>query len=629
MVSRSCLLFTFLALLPLAAEESKPFQITVVDEQTGRGVPLVELRTVNNLRQVTDSNGIVAFREPGFMGRKVFFHLRSHGYEFRKDGFGFRGQALEVTPGGHARLKIKRINLAERLYRITGAGIYADSVLVGHKPPLAQPLLNAQVLGSDSVINALYHGKVYWFWGDTNRLSYPLGNFHVPGATSLLPGQGGLHPEVGIDLTYFVDDRGFAKPTCQMPGKGPTWITGLVALGDNKGRERLFASYVKVEPPLKVYEHGLAEFNDSRQAFEKVLTFPKDAPFYPAGHPFLHQEGGKKYLYFASPYPLLRVPADPEHLKDLSHYEAYTCLAPGTRTGQRKLDRAPEGSLRYGWKKNTSPVGLQEQARLIKAGLLQPHEALLQLRDVDSGKPVLAHSGSVYWNAYRQRWVMITVQIGGTSLLGEVWYAEGDTPLGPWVYARKVVTHDRYSFYNPKQHPLFDKDGGKTIFFEGTYTHTFSGNPDQTPRYDYNQIMYKLDLSQPSLHLPVPIYQLSSGKVADRFGRKDQLGPNPDQPIAFFALDRPGKGTVPVHSNRRGPGGDRLVVGKGEKAESEPLFYALPADVEKPPANTVPLYTLVSRDGKNKGYSIDEKAPPGYERSRKPICLVWDNPARK
>jgi len=47
---------------------------------------------------------------------------------------------------------------------------------------------------------------------------------------------------------------------------------------------------------------------------------------------------------------------------------------------------------------------------------------------------------------------------------------------------------------------MFDRDGGRVIFFEATYTNTFSGNPDQTPRYNYNQIMYQLDLSDPRLH---------------------------------------------------------------------------------------------------------------------------------
>src|SRR5262249_62281839 len=82
----------------------KYFRITVVDEDTGRGVPLVELQTVNGLRSYTDSNGVVAFLEPGLMGGKGFFHVKSPGYEFPKDGLGFPGQAPEVTEGGPATL---------------------------------------------------------------------------------------------------------------------------------------------------------------------------------------------------------------------------------------------------------------------------------------------------------------------------------------------------------------------------------------------------------------------------------------------------------------------------------------------------------------------------------------------
>ena len=51
------------------------FRIQVVEEETGRGVPLVELRTVNQVRYFTDSNGIVAFDEPGLFNRKVFFSI--------------------------------------------------------------------------------------------------------------------------------------------------------------------------------------------------------------------------------------------------------------------------------------------------------------------------------------------------------------------------------------------------------------------------------------------------------------------------------------------------------------------------------------------------------------------------
>jgi hypothetical protein len=303
------LLLPLLVLADEAPAAGKYFRITIVDEETGRGVPLVELRTVNDIRLFSDSNGIVAFHEPGLMNQQVFFHVASHGYEFPRDGFGFRGKALAVSEGGRATLSIKRRNLAERLYRVTGAGIYRDSVLVGERVPLRRPVLNGLVLGSDSVVNAVYHGKIYWFWGDTNQAAYPLGNFNVPGAVSLLPGKGGLDPERGVELDYFLDDKGFARPMAPLPGKGPTWINGLVVLRQRDGRERMFAAYVKVRGFLEVYERGLAEFRDDKQQFEKAVQFPLDAPAHPGGHPFLHSTDGVEHVYFTTPYPLVRVRA--------------------------------------------------------------------------------------------------------------------------------------------------------------------------------------------------------------------------------------------------------------------------------------------------------------------------------
>ena len=51
-------IITAALLLPAQADAAKPFAITIVDEDTDRGVPLVELRTVNGIRLVTDSNGV-------------------------------------------------------------------------------------------------------------------------------------------------------------------------------------------------------------------------------------------------------------------------------------------------------------------------------------------------------------------------------------------------------------------------------------------------------------------------------------------------------------------------------------------------------------------------------------------
>ncbi len=554
----------------------------------------MELKTVNEIRYVTDSRGIVAFDEPGLMGRPVFFSVSSHGYEYPKDGFGYRGKALDVVEGGRARLTIDRINIAERLYRVIGEGIYRDSVLVGErdKVPIREPNLNAQVLGSDSVLNAVFRGQVQWFWGDTNRPGYPLGNFQSPTATSKLPNADELDIEQGVDLDYAVDAKGFAAGSAPMPGEGPTWLDGLTVVKDPSGNERMFAAYAKIKPPMDVYERGWAEFHPESRTFAKVAPIPLNAPVYPTGHPFPHRVDGVDYVYFADSYPLIRVRADIDDLAHPERYEAFTCLLAGSTVENPTIDRNPDGTIRYAWRKGARIVDAQGQAKLIKAGKIDENQGLLALRDVETGQKVTAHKGSTYWNDYRGRWVMVTVEIGGSSsLLGEVWLAEADTPVGPWVYAKKVVTHDKYSFYNPKQHPMFAKQNGRLIFFEGTYTTTFSGNSNPTPRYDYNQIMYKLDLGDPRLNLPVPIYE-SAGKLSLK---------SPGQPIPFYALDRPASGTIPI--------GD---------------FHALPVDMKQPPSTTILLYEARK----------DEKAPAYTTEARlalepnHPVARVWRNPIR-
>lgn len=494
-------LFPVLILLVALCKSSAAadaFGIRVVDEETGRGVPLVELKTVHDLRFITDSAGYAAIREPELFGQTVFFTVKSHGYRFPKDGFGISGKAIKVVAGQEETLKIQRVNIAERLYRLTGAGIYADSTLLNHPIPIKQPLLNGHVVGSDSVVMAQYRDRLYWFWGDTNRLRYPLGNFDVTGATSMPPADGGLDPSIGVDFDYFTGGDGFARPMAKMPGEGPTWIFGIVVVKDGD-RERLLTGYEKVRGTLKVYERGICEFEDHRQEFVKVKSYAPDVPLFLHGHPFRHRVGDIDYFYFGDPYPLIRVIATSDAVLDLSQYEAFTCLMPGNREKTAMVERDEHGKAIWGWKRDTAAITFDLQQSLVKRQQLRSDEGWLKLQDVDSGKIIEAHRGSVTWNGYRKRWILITTQIRGTSMLGEVWYAEANEPQGPWINARKIVTHDKYSFYNPKQHPQFAAEGGRIVFFEGTYTQTFSGNTDATPRYEYNQIMYRLDLDHPLL----------------------------------------------------------------------------------------------------------------------------------
>ncbi|MEK5026722.1 hypothetical protein [Paenibacillus sp. FSL M7-1046] len=484
----------------------EPFKIKVVDAETGRGIPLVELKTTNNILYYTDSAGVVAFSEPGLMDQPVFFHLSSHGYDIPADMFGNRGQAVEIMPGGMITIEMNRVNIAERLYRITGQGIYRDSMLLGLGAPIQEPLINGLVMGQDSVQTITYKDKLYWFWGDTDRPAYPLGNFRVTGATSQMPQNGGLDPDAGVNLDYFTKEDGFVKSLVpQLPdGAGIAWVFGLMTAKDSAGHERLLAGYSTHNPGLSAF--GILAFNDNIKEFEQVVQFPsKDDWRHPGGQATYYEENGAGYWLFTEHrMPNLRVSASYNAIIDYTQYESFTALTPGTtyNGAQTSLERDTNGQLVWGWKKNTPPLKQDQEKELIRLGVIQAADLhYYQLKDADTGEEVQISSSSVEWNDYRQRYVMIGQQLQGkTSVLGEIWYAEAPAPQGPWTHAKKIVTHNNYTFYNVAQHKNFNKDGGRVIYFEGTFTNTFT-NHVATPRYNYNQVMYKLDLANPKLGL--------------------------------------------------------------------------------------------------------------------------------
>ncbi|MDD9970250.1 MAG: hypothetical protein OXR73_28675 [Myxococcales bacterium] len=480
------------------------YRIKVVDAQTGRGIPLVELQTTHEVRYVTDSAGVIAIDEPTLWGKQVYFHARSHGYELPADRFGFRGVRIQLEPDGKRVIQMRRLNIAERLYRVTGADIYRDSLLLGEPVPLEISTARGGVFGQDSVVNAIYQGRLYWFWGDTERADLPLGNFQVSGATSSLPGQGGLDPTLGVALDYFVGPRGFSRPMCPIQGPGAVWISGLMVL-DRDGAQRMLCHYARMRDVSTRLEHGIALWNDRHDRFDKHTEFPLEAPLHPRGHPVELEIGGERWLYFANPYALIRVRARMRDVVDPSRYEAYTCLSRGARWPEDveatapSLERNERGTLIWAWKPDTATVDPKRWRKLVQLGAVAEDEGWMTLHDTETGDPVDVHGGSVSWNGYRNRWVMIALQSGGHSALGEVWYAESKHLHGPWSQARRIITHDRYSFYNVKQHPYFAKEDGRLIYLEGTYTTSFSGGDRPTPRYDYNQIMYRLDLADERL----------------------------------------------------------------------------------------------------------------------------------
>ena len=562
------------------------FTIEVLDAATGRGVPLVELRTVDKTTWWTDSNGLVAFDEPGLMDIDVYFHIRSPGYEVPEDFFHNRGVRLKPRRGDSAVVRIKRLNIAERLYRVTGGGIYRDSVLVGRPVPLKRPVLNGQVLGQDTVISTPYRGKIYWFWGDTDRPSYPLGQFGASGATSELPGHGGLDPSVGVDLTYFVDASGFSKPMCPLPKGGLHWIESLFTVPDQRGVERLVARMANMPGLGHATDYHLMLFNDDKEVFESIQRWDVHDP-HRSAHPFLACVDGVNHYYI---YPDLRVPADLKSLADLSRYEVFTCVADDGRWhGQEtKVDRDASWHVRYAWKAGADRLQGDHLHQLVQAGKLKREETWSYLLDMETGKPLTRGLESVAWNEFRGRWIAFFADENG-----EAWFAEAETPVGPWGYGRRVVTHGDYNFYNLAHHPFFNQDHGRLVYFEGTYTASFTPAAEKgtlTPRYDYNQLMYRLALDDARLVLPVPVYRVRGteetthlwlGAQVQAAGAWERI-----DEVAFFALPPTHRAAdvVPIYTGE--PNGTVLSLLPPDP-NLRPSFVGLPL-VEQEPGTTIP-----------------------------------------
>lgn len=500
-----------LCCLTMLTRGEPAFEIRVVDEATSRGIPMVTLETMLNTRHVTDSAGRVAFDEPLAMNQDVFFRPISDGYRFDTPDLAMGGTVFHTSPGSSGTIVMQRDMLAERLYRITGAGLYRDSIKLGHKAPITEPLLNTGVVGQDSALCSIYRGKLFWIWGDTSWMRHPLGNFGATGATSDLPTSGGLPIDTGINLHYFArEDSRFVKPMMpRQPGdeSGVYWMSCLMTVPDADGHEHLMALVDNIEgPSMKSLSRRLIEFDPQEKQFRVLMQLPENA-IQPKGHAVradMQADNGTttSYYIFTGSEEQTRVLATYENVINPAAYEALTCLENNSEftTASAKIIRDAEGRAQFVWRKNAAPVSAKQQRELVDAGLLKPDECLFRPIDANTGEPVIPHGCTIAWNAYRNCWTMIMSQMAGTSLLGELWYLEAPSPTGPWHKAIKVVTHDDYTIYNPLQHPELTPPGSKYLYFEGTYTKMFSGAKTATAWYDYNQVMFRLELDDPRLH---------------------------------------------------------------------------------------------------------------------------------
>ena len=432
-----------LLLVSCAILQAAPCRIEIVDKENGWPVPMVELRSTHERRFISDNLGLIAMDDPDLLDREVWFHVKGHGYGVPKDGFGYEGVRSTLKSGGTFRIQVERKIIAKRLGRLTGAGLYAEGQKLGNAPLMAE----SGIYGCDSVLTTVHDGKLFWLWGDTTLPGYPLGIFHSSSATTALRPLQKFEPPLALPFDYFRDAKGKPRGVSPIPGDGPTWLSGIASFSNTQ----MGATYSKIKGFLEEYEVGLCLWDPKSESFlpEKVIWKKADGkkPLILQGHPVRWQDpAGKAWLLFGDPFPAARCPDNFEAWKN-----------PAT------------------WEKIEAPAAP---------------------RSAGDGAVIRPHRGSIAWNPFLKRWISVFTQnLGKPSAFGEIWYAEADSPLGPWGPAVKVLSHDNYTFYNPLIQSTLTPDDAPFILFEGTYTAEFSDHAQPTPKYNYNQILYRLDLT--------------------------------------------------------------------------------------------------------------------------------------
>jgi hypothetical protein len=85
---------------PVNSAWANPFQMRIVDQQTGQGISKVRLTSDNGLVCYTRADGSVPWTESALMDRDVSFRIETAAAE--------RTVTVRVTPGGYAEVAITR-----------------------------------------------------------------------------------------------------------------------------------------------------------------------------------------------------------------------------------------------------------------------------------------------------------------------------------------------------------------------------------------------------------------------------------------------------------------------------------------------------------------------------------------
>eukprot|EP00756_Hemistasia_phaeocysticola_P063136 Hpha_TRINITY_DN6626_c0_g1::TRINITY_DN6626_c0_g1_i1::g.26460::m.26460 len=372
------------------------FGISVRDNATGKGVPLVLLRTGNYIEHYTDSAGNIAFLEPGLMNQSVWFSVLADGYAFLNSSSipspYDNGTVLHTGLGERATLYVHRTQAAQRVYRLTGGGRYRDTLLLGWeaeipeavRPDAAMDASGSGSFGQDTVHVATNRSgpgppTVFWTFGDTacprsarenNCLATGM---YTVGATSCLPGSPGAEDRgssgsnaqqcSAMDpphLVYFAEsgpgDFHHPRPMAPIPPLAEnTWIAAVMALDDvSQNLTRIFASYYKNPGDGQgAGREGICVWDGVTESFvPHGALWPADANLSLNGvhtvQTLSPTDAGSGYVYFGNAGVVARVPANPTAVADYDEFEIVTASGKWVPAGRGaspgpSVERSPEG----------------------------------------------------------------------------------------------------------------------------------------------------------------------------------------------------------------------------------------------------------------------------------------------
>ncbi len=528
LVSYCLSLFIIIFATSSFASSNPYFGIRIVDRETHEGVPLVQLRTSNYVVNYTDSQGYVAFLESGMMNRDVWFSIMTDGYTFSEGRVcqpsTFHpcdsGMKLHTTPGKIVTLYVDRTQLAERVFRLTGQGLYRDSLLLNVPAPIDDASTDTNLItGQDTLMPIKYKGLNYWFFGDTVCAS----DAREEGCNGH-----GLHTVAAVSndqfnqapllqyLTMNIEGIQWPKPVTPIGDlKMNTWTGAPFVIDVGTPHEIMYAFYFK---PYSLSDNpspdktGLVKWNDEKQEFELLTEWPvhNDLEWMKNGHQvtsFAPLDGNDGYIYISGSFVLTRVPKN--KITDFSAWEAYTPLLSGSNMNHPIMD--PKG---WGWKKGAPVFQQSDETTLISKGIMSASQARMQVVDSVTNQPIIVDSGVVHWNAYLKKYILL---FGNAQL----YIAMSDNMMGPWNKAVKIVQHDasRSQCYNSTQIAALSDATERYVYIACTYTAMWTNDapPSDTPnvwstclfgqnahlncapvvpRYEYNNLIYRLDLQK-------------------------------------------------------------------------------------------------------------------------------------